>query len=137
MTALSFGLIASILRMVSSTSSSGVICLVRISCADPTASYDDRSDAGAAIEIFGRKPAGISPTPTVKAKLDGDILRKSRRLKPMGYLPRAGCASRWKRMIVAVVAPWKVIGAVMTNSPPHLCCKRRPDQVFAIRHFRL
>src|SRR5215471_20342521 len=74
MTALSFGLIASILRMVSSTSSSGVICFARMSCANPRASYDDRSEGGAAIEI--------SPTPIVKAKLDDDILKMSRRLKP-------------------------------------------------------
>src|SRR5215471_768183 len=82
MTALSFGLIASILRMLSSTSSSDVICFARISCANPTASYDDRSEAGAAIEIFGTRPARISPRPIVKAKLDDDILKMSRRLKP-------------------------------------------------------
>src|SRR5215475_9379352 len=87
MTALSFGLIASILRIVSSITSSGAICLVRTSSANPTASYDDRPEAGAAIDIFGTRPARVSPIPIVKAKLDDDILKMSRRLKRMGHLP--------------------------------------------------
>src|SRR5262245_16415467 len=118
MTALSFGLIASILRMVSSITSSGVICFVRISSANPTASYDDRAEAGAAIDTFGTTPARISPTPIVQAKLDDDILNVSRRLIRMGHLPRAGRASRWRRIVLAAVSPWKMIGPLLRSSCP-------------------
>src|SRR5262252_2895583 len=84
MTALSFGLIASILRTVSSITSRGVICLVLMSSAKPRASYDERSAAGAAACVApGTKLAITWPIP-VRAKLDDDILSSSRRLIATG-----------------------------------------------------
>src|SRR5262245_33191419 len=83
MTALSFGLIASILRIVSSIASRGVICLVRMSSAKPIASYEERSEVGAAACVAPvTKPAITWPIP-VRAKLDDDILSRSRRLNTM------------------------------------------------------
>src|SRR5215471_21231424 len=84
MTALRFGLIASILRTVSSITSRGVICLVLMSSAKPIASYDERSAAGAAACVApGTKLAITWPIP-VRAKLDDDILNRSRRLIATG-----------------------------------------------------
>src|SRR5215468_4688238 len=83
MTALSFGLIASILRTVSSITSRGVICLVLMSSAKPIASYDERSAAGAAACVAPGTKLAIT-WPPVRAKLDDDILNRSRRLIATG-----------------------------------------------------
>src|SRR5262245_17390003 len=86
MTALSFGLTASILRIVSLISSCGVICLVRMSSANPIESYEDSSEVGIAARVaLGTKLAITGPTP-VRAKLDDDIRSRSRRLNVTDYI---------------------------------------------------
>src|SRR5262249_2237722 len=62
--------------------SSGVICLVRISSANPIASYGDRSETGAAAEARGTRPSRSWLMPA-RAKLDDPIPSISRRLQRM------------------------------------------------------